>query len=247
MYAAGAGLAGIAKTLNAEGVPAPNQGRRTSGSWSHTAINEMLQRERYAGRLVWGKWRKLGPRKRVATDPSTWIRVEAPELRIVDEQLWEKVQARKRRSRQAYLEVMNGKPVGRPSGKESRYLLSGLGRCGMCGANIVATHGYKKKDGGRYMYYGCSYRHRGVTVCMNTLREPVELVDRVVIEEIERRVLTPEAVELIVQETRAAVREALKNNPSRGAELEREGRRLKQEIDRLMALYSRAAANWPSS
>jgi DNA invertase Pin-like site-specific DNA recombinase len=50
--AAGKGFVRIAKMLNAEGVPGP-RGR----SWAPTAIREMLYRDLYAGRIVYGRTR----------------------------------------------------------------------------------------------------------------------------------------------------------------------------------------------
>jgi hypothetical protein len=50
MYAKGKSLSVIAKTLNAEGVPAPQGTRRQAESgWFPSAIREMLRNERYRG------------------------------------------------------------------------------------------------------------------------------------------------------------------------------------------------------
>jgi DNA invertase Pin-like site-specific DNA recombinase len=56
MYADGAGLTKIAKTLNAERIPAPRGG---TGTWAGTAIRDMLRRRLYAGVIVWNKSQKV--------------------------------------------------------------------------------------------------------------------------------------------------------------------------------------------
>jgi hypothetical protein len=49
------GLKRIADTHNRRGVPSPRAGLRGTGSWSNTAVPEILQRERYRGIYVHGK------------------------------------------------------------------------------------------------------------------------------------------------------------------------------------------------
>ena len=92
MYAGGLGLVRIAKTLNAEGVSAP----RTSG-WAHTAIREMLYRELYAGVIIWNRTQRTvraGTKKQRDRDEREWVRLDAPELRIVPDELWQAVRGR---------------------------------------------------------------------------------------------------------------------------------------------------------
>src|SRR5262245_21802595 len=94
MYAEGAGLTRIAKALNVDRVPSPRGG---SGSWAPTAVREMLRRPLYAGVMVWNKSQKVmrrgtkGQRKRSRGE---WLSHPAPELAIVDNDLWQRVQAR---------------------------------------------------------------------------------------------------------------------------------------------------------
>ena len=100
-YLAGASPKQIAKTLNAEGVRGP-QGALWSPSTIHgnpKRGNGILHNELYIGRLVWNRQRFLkdpDTGKRVArmNPPSEWITKDVPELRIVDDELWNGVQAR---------------------------------------------------------------------------------------------------------------------------------------------------------
>jgi hypothetical protein len=61
------------------------------------------------------------------------MRIEAPELRIVPESLWQAVHDRLGRRRAVYLSRMGGKVHGRPlAGTISPYLLPGFVACGCC-------------------------------------------------------------------------------------------------------------------
>jgi hypothetical protein len=101
LFAAGTSPRAIAKQLNAEGVPGPD-GR----DWRDTTIRGQLDRGTgllnnalYAGRLEWNRCSYVkDPRtgKRVARpNPRTqWEIVPVPELRIIDDALWDAVKAR---------------------------------------------------------------------------------------------------------------------------------------------------------
>jgi len=66
----GLSLKGIAKQLNAEGVPPPRgTKKKTKPSWVYTAVGEMLRRDLYRGRIVWNrrKFKKRpGTNKRIS-------------------------------------------------------------------------------------------------------------------------------------------------------------------------------------
>ena len=91
-YVAGeGGLATLAKELNGEGVPPPRGHRR---GWAPSCIRAMLHRELYRGMVVWNKTQAImrhgtkTSRKRPEAD---WLRFDAPDLRIIPEDLWERV------------------------------------------------------------------------------------------------------------------------------------------------------------
>src|SRR5215469_729483 len=100
MSAGGLSLKALAKTLNAERITPPRlrHGKRDFG-WCHTAIREMLRRELYCGRVIWNRARFVkapGTNKRVRRErPQTeWRVLERPELRIVSQELWQRVRDR---------------------------------------------------------------------------------------------------------------------------------------------------------
>ena len=175
MYAGGLGFTRIAKRLNSEGVPAPRQSPR---GWAPTAIREILYRPLYRGEIVYGKLQKIvrgGTKKRRGRDEKDWIRLDAPELRIVAQDTWNTVQARLAKTK------AGGKPLFRD--QDSKYLLTGMARCAHCGGPLEALgRDYSRKKG---RYYGCAYhRKRGTAICRNSLRVEQDVLDQVVLKAI---------------------------------------------------------------
>src|SRR5579864_4105203 len=128
MYSEGEGLRGISKVLNQQGVPSPRAGKRGTGSWSPTVVRPILRRERYHGVLVYGVTKKTyrgGTKVRIKRSPNEVIRVERPDLKIVPDDLWERVDERFRRNCRKSWRVATG--------RKPKHLLSSLARCSTCG------------------------------------------------------------------------------------------------------------------
>jgi site-specific DNA recombinase len=141
-YAGGRTPRDIAHDLNRDRLRPP-RGR----AWNASTINGntrrgtgLLQNELYAGRLVWNKVRMIkdpdtGKRVSRPNPKSEWQTADVPELAIVPRELFETAQKRKK-----------ARSATHPSQqRRSRYLLSGLLRCGTCGAGM-STNG-KDKSG----------------------------------------------------------------------------------------------------
>jgi site-specific DNA recombinase len=100
-FAAGKSPRAIASDLNRDGISGP-----FGHTWGDTTIrghacrgNGVVNNELYAGVLVWNRQRFIkdpNTGKRVSRpNPETkWIRTEVPELRIVDDELWQRVKLR---------------------------------------------------------------------------------------------------------------------------------------------------------
>ncbi len=80
-------------------MPSPRKG---TGSWAPGAIDAMLRRELYRGVLVWGRHRNVDrngrTRLREKQPEASLIRVEVPKLQIIPEELWNMVEARRKRT-----------------------------------------------------------------------------------------------------------------------------------------------------
>ena len=147
MYAGGLGITRIAKQLNAEHVPAPRQSPR---GWAPSAVREILHRELYQGQIVYGQLQKIvrgGTKLRQKREEKNWVRVEAPDLRIIERDIWESVHIRLAKSKS------KGRSVVRD--QDSKYLLTGMARCAHCGGPMtIVGQDYHRRKG---RFYGCSY------------------------------------------------------------------------------------------
>ena len=146
----------IVYELNAKGVPAPR-----GDSWAVSALYGnplkgagVVNNQLYAGTYVWNRsqWIKdpdTGKRQRVDRPRHEWRVVEVPELRIVDQQTWDRVRAR--------IDAGRG-PDGRKQSLRPRSaILSGVLHCPHCGGPL-SSQGHSR--------YGCTRGHdRGPTVC----------------------------------------------------------------------------------
>jgi DNA invertase Pin-like site-specific DNA recombinase len=98
MFASGVTVAKMVKTLNAEQVAVAKIGKLNS-PWNQTRIRRILRQERYVGTVVWNQTKRVrNPRTgRIelhANPPADVLRVSAPQLRIVSDELWSRVQTR---------------------------------------------------------------------------------------------------------------------------------------------------------
>lgn len=228
-YATGDGLRTIAKGLNARHIEPPKAGKRGTGSWSYSSIREMVRRERYRGVIVWGKREKTyrgGTKVRVARPEADWVTLQAPELRIVDDELWAAVQTRT---------VGRERTTGTAAqGARTRYFLSGVARCGECGGPIKVNNGRVSYD--TVKVYACAWhRDRGDTVCSNGLRRPVETVDHAMVDWLHEHVLREEVIAEALQHLRRSLAERANTTDGAVPELEAQVRTVKAELDRLGA------------
>jgi site-specific DNA recombinase len=138
---AGYGKKAIARTLNEDLAPAPRAQRGRPVAWAASSVHEVLRRDLYRGVIVWNASRKRdawGQKRQRARDASEVMRIDAPQLRIVPEELWAAAQARLDRRRAIYLAGTGGRIHGRPvAGTVSPYLLTGFVACGCCAGSLV--------------------------------------------------------------------------------------------------------------
>ena len=212
-------MVSIARRLNDEGLPAPRNSHRRPVSWSPSSVRSLLFRRLYLGEVIWNKTKKRNPwgiqqqHKRPEKD---WLKIPMPQLQIVSAAEWKAAHDRLNATRAVYLRGTNGELWGRPASTlDSKYLLTGLVRCGQCGGSLYVKSSSRK--GSRVLFYGCmSFHLRGRTACTNNLLTPMERANEEVLAVLERDVLHPDV-------TKAVVRKAL--DKFRAAEQEWKGRR----------------------
>jgi site-specific DNA recombinase len=197
-YAAGASPFIIAAALNTEGVPSPGadwkrEKRRTDGKWQKTSIREMLDNERYIGNVIFNRyqWRKIpGTKKRRARERprDQWLIREEPGLRIVPQELWDKVRARRGRVRTRAISFLkNGRAVLSKAGHRRKYLFSGLLKCAECGCSLTICDSRK---------YGCgSHINGGDDACEHDRRYVRVAIEQQIVGVIRDRLLSPARME----------------------------------------------------
>ncbi len=148
--------------------------------------------------IVWNKTRKRnawGLERRSVKVATDWITVDAPHLRILTDAQWIAAHGRLEQTRQTYLRGTHGHLWGRPvDGHESKYLLTGMSRCGLCGGTMIV----RSRDHGRQRahFYACSsFHHRGKVVCPNSLEMRLHDADDAILTALERELLDPEILE----------------------------------------------------
>ncbi len=229
LAAEGHGDLRIVNTLHTDGVPAPGP-----KGWSKDVIRTMLNNQLYRGVQIYGKTRTVAKGGHAShRDPAPaddWVRAEVPQLRIIDDALWQAVQTRKAKTRAHYLRQADGPLAGKSeSGLTAQHLLNGLARCGVCHGPLI----FAAKNPKSRRYYCSTRLHRGA--CDNNKGVPEHALDRLVEEKV-HNLLTEEAV-VDVLFKRAWERDQEFKAALAGQSKERE--RAEQDITRLEAVIAR--------
>jgi hypothetical protein len=210
MYVDGLSMRAIAIQLNREGIAFPAKATRrgpTRRGWALSTIQTMLMNEKYRGRWVWNKTMfikepETGKRTAVSRPRGEWIEEHRPELQIIDDALWGQVHERLKTVRSAYgATESHGRPTGQAPEVYSPYLLSGLLRCGICGARITINATRRRKPSGRvyrYAWYRCSFHTaKGPAICSNAMSIRHDVLETKLLSKFQEA-LTPAMIEYIV-------------------------------------------------
>lgn len=168
MYASGISPRKIAETLNLEGVPSPAAyayekfGQKAKpdavGLWSAITIREMLDKIIYIGHMPQLRWTSLSYKnhKRFRKDESEWTVVYNNHEPIISQELWDKVQERKKSVAQ-----------GRKTKVGYTHPLSGFLFCADCGNKMKLCTSVSRK-GTRLYHFDCGYHLRyGKAYCFS--------------------------------------------------------------------------------
>lgn len=180
-YAAGQSPRAICRELNAEGIPGPagRAWRANTIVGDRAAATGIINNPVYAGEIVWNRqtWRKdptTGKRKAFPLPQSEWLRAPAPQLRIVDEHLWNRVRRRQ------------GEFVERGPVRRSTRPLSGLLVCAVCGSRMTIL--------GRDRY-GCpTHKEEGAARCANGRTALAADIERRLFEGLRANLCEPERI-----------------------------------------------------
>ncbi|WP_409530006.1 recombinase family protein [Shinella zoogloeoides] len=189
-YEAGISPRQICYRLNAEHVKPPRKGR-----WSPSALygNKdrgagILRNPIYVGRLIWNKNQMVkdpdtGKRVSRPNPPSEWQRADVPELRIIPDELFDAVQAQLA----ARSHTQRKDNVG--AQRRPVRLLSGLLKCGACGAGM-SVQGPDKSGKVRLR---CS-AHKNSRSCPDPKTYYLEDVEELFLDSLTRELATPDQI-----------------------------------------------------
>jgi site-specific DNA recombinase len=194
-FAAGKSPRRIAIGLNKERVCGPR-----AGAWDASSINGnaargtgILNNELYIGRIVWNRLRyvkdpETGKRISRLNGPDRWVVQDAPELRIIPQDLWEKAKNRQLSLKRDTRPDVHEKPFW--ARQRPRFLITGLAKCGECGSSYVKISAN---------LLGCAAaRNRGT--CENRLNIRLDTLEEIILGGLRHRLMAPDLFKAFCEE-----------------------------------------------
>ena len=235
-FADGQSIFGIIKRFNEEGI----RGRKNKVCrWSPATIHKMPRNEKYKGIWIWNRTGSkrnplTGKLRRFDKAKSEWDVKEFPELRIVSDELWDRVQMRLAEIRKTWPGGKGRRGFqGAKGNAVSVYpqeLLSGAMICGVCGATIVKVSG---KGGG---YYGC---HRAAKHgCDNRIIVRKSVVEKVILRELTNKLSNTESLTYVFRRVEKMVAKEFAESPGAAKRKEDEYKKQRQMLDNLVIYIS---------
>ncbi|MDW4068223.1 recombinase family protein [Staphylococcus saprophyticus] len=184
-YAKGHGYRKIANALNHKGYVT-----KKGNSFSISAVTYILSNPFYIGKIQFAKYKDWNDKRRKGLNDNPVI-AEGKHTPIISQDLWDKVQARKKQ--------VNKKPQVHGKGTN---LLTGIIFCEKCGAAYAASNTTNTlKDGTkkRIRYYSCSnFRNKGSKVCSaNSVR--ADVIEKYVMDQILEIIKSDKVLKQVVE------------------------------------------------
>ena len=178
------GCKGVAYYLNERGITMCGQ------RWSRSRVHEVLANPAYIGdyyfNRVEGKTKRIKPK-------SEWVKLAVEP--IIDATIFRRVEVRRAARSPA---IVPPRVISSPT------LLTGLLKCGHCGAGMTLATG----KGGRYRYYKCNTRiGKGIDYCKSG-NVPMQKLDELVLNSLADRVFTAARVKLMLESLARSAKES---------------------------------------
>lgn len=221
-YALGWSTRRIAIDLNERGVPSPGASwkrttRRRDGRWLDSTINgNILDNPLYVGDVLWNRVgmphaaQDSHVRIKSPNPEAQWIRRHDEALRIIPQDLWDRVRARRQNlangNRLIKPAAATSRRPGARGGRALKYPLSGLLVCGQCGGSFAMAD--------ERAYVCSSNRNGGMAACREQARVKKSVLQEVVLDTLRGQLVTPERLARYKQRVASGGR---KREETRGA------------------------------
>ncbi|KAB3532926.1 hypothetical protein F8154_11030 [Alkaliphilus pronyensis] len=180
----------IVKHLNTRGIKT-----KKGNTWAHSTVKSVLDNPLYAGYIRYGVRKDWNKERKNNNNPNYTLVKSDHHQPIISEELWQLTRDKRARVGKANPKVWKGE-----------WLLSGLPKCPVCGASMVA-HRVKRKskehpDGKMYRYYICShYSNKDTSVCKPNLIDAKQ-TEEYAIEKLLEFVSNPNLIDVISEQAR---------------------------------------------
>ena len=238
-YADGTSPRAIALGLTNDGVPTPSGGKHwnhqtfVGGSYARGIIGNRM----YIGELQWNTHRVVtdpdtGSKLKRATDASKHLSVAVPELRIIDQELWDAAQ-RVRTGRAVSKFGPDGKRGPLQATRNRDSFLSGLLVCGTCYGHMRIAQ--VSRDGGARV--ACAAAHQRDT-CAHRKSYDLGELEKLVLNGFRDNLTDTKPINEAVRAYHQRYAENVKSQSGEKLSVERQLNRLTLQIDRLVAAVS---------
>ncbi len=221
-------------TLYVHGVSSPRMGMKEIAKhlnsrnftmrgkpWRIQKIHDLLSSLTYVG---WHVFNRTDSKTMKRKEEAEWVKVPVPA--IIDQALFD--QAIKLRGANTLKNCA-------PRRENSPNLLTGLLRCGGCGATMVKI----TAKNNRYRYYKCSGRlAKGNTAC-NSPNFPMEKLDNLVLEAFKDKIYTPDHIRAVIDTMRDHAKHHGGEDKLRIKKLEIEAKEIEQAENKLYEAIER--------
>jgi len=202
MYDNGKSIIKIVNELNKQNIPSS---KNAKNGWGISVIHGILRNEKYVGIWTWGKMQnKRNPitgAARQVKRPEPLFTATYDEMRILPQDLWDRVQARLKSVEKNWPAAENNGGFSKKQGSYTKVypkeLLSGAMSCSVCGGAIGKVSG--KGTG----YYGCLNATRGG--CTNKLLVSKKVAEPIILSEIVRIISNADALQIILKKVEETV------------------------------------------
>lgn len=224
--ALGESRASILRDFNARGIRSPR-----GKSWSVNSTSYMEENiDVYLGKAIWNRHGEridgqfVGGKK--YRDPSEWTVIPDSHEPLISQEIADKVSALKR---------SDGR--GRQAGRESKYLLSEILYCSLCGQRLTGDSGF----------YACSGRKRLDGCKCNTAKISQSLIEREIVRVVKDEFIRPE----FYSEFIGKAREQIKANKGKGKDelgcLKSDKLRAEKAKARWIDVYEQEKTGWETA